>query len=174
MPKVWLKCSVTKASNDDRIVTILTATGMPAAFFAHADDVVEDAQGAHVHVVYCGKRDEFVLVAVRADETNLASTSFYLVAEADVMFTDTHDDATASLLPTRITQPTRSEMRANYSVARRRYKELREVLEDEGGDATLLDELWWALEPAIDPFIRWEVIAEEELETEHPDAHRRQ
>jgi hypothetical protein len=175
MPKVWLKCSVAaEMCHGERIVTVITAGGTPVVFFAPARSVIEDVQGAHVHVTFCGQRDGFVLVAVQHDCTDVASTNFYLVLRADVQFADTHDGVTAALLPGRVTKPSRAETRANYAVARARYKELRAALEDANESTTALDELWFSMEPAVDPFIRWEVVAEEELADKSDDTHRSQ
>lgn len=162
MPKVWLRCDISQRRGYERIVTILNASGTPIAFFAKAHDIIDDeGGGGHVRVALCGRRAEFVLCAVLGGD--LANTNFVLVHERDIVFGDTYDGTDALMLPTRITPPTREEARANYSSARSRYRVLREKIESFGEDPAILDELWIAVESAFDPFVRWEVITDEEL-----------
>lgn len=170
MPKVWLRCTVSpeRRATGERIVTIVNAAEIPVAFYASAEDVTEDGDGTgHVRATYCGRREQFVLVAVKHDD-DLASTNFILTTEDTVAFDDRWNQRAALLMPTRVTTQTRQEALANYRAARDRYIEMRARLESVGCDPQPLDEMFMALEQSVDPFVRWEVIAEDELE--HRDA----
>lgn len=158
MSKVWLRCTAAPASASsrckERVVTIITAADIPIAFFAR--DVIEDDHSAHVRARFCGRRDGYVLVSVQFGN-DVASTNFILVRDSDVVFDDAYDGTAG-----RVAIPSHSEARDNYRAARLRYSLLRS--HTAGGDQKLLDEMWIAIESAVDPFVRWEVIAEEELE----------
>jgi hypothetical protein len=173
MSKVWLKCKAGERYGDDRLITAATAAGEPAVFFSPESEVVEDEHGAHVRVTYCGRRAGCILVAIQCT-ADLERTTFHLAAESDVMFSDTHGATAAALLPGRVTSLSRAEARNNYRAARTRYKQLRELFDGGGDGLAALDQLWFALESSVDPFIRWEVIAEEELAEESNGDHRRQ